>query len=465
METMPIHPAADLFPMLPASELQALADDIKANGQREPVVIWDGSVLDGRNRLAACRLAGVEPLTRTLDSCPDPLAFVLSLNLIRRHLDESQRGIVAAKVRPMLAEQAKARQVASQAKPGEKVGEKTGDKASPNLGSPEGKSADQAADMLNVGRGTVEAASKVLKHGAPELVSAVERGEVAVSAAAVLVSLPEDEQREIVAAGTDAIKAKVKTIRESKSKREPKAATPAKTPGQIAEEKIRAATTLGELDAAYQEASRAGLSDRECEGVADARQERGAELRAQTQTTAPAPAPAAAQPAPVEVSVPVAPPAPPPTPPRGQVDLFTQPSVAVCTQEPAPHPVSAETVTVSRSEWEALQADAAEARGLRQWRDGIAARAGAGDEASVGKVMRLIALSGSPNEHEAASAALKASRMIRERGLLVVTSVAASGSVEVSEDVFEAMSRATAASWDRFEQRLDDIFNAHRGKP
>jgi len=210
---LPIHPAADLFPMLPASELQALADDIRVNGQREPVVLWDGQVLDGRNRLAACDLAGVEPLTRTLDVCPDPLAYVLSTNLIRRHLTESQRAMVAAKVRPMLAEQAKARMLA---------GVRTDD-PTPNWGegAAKGESADQAADMLNVGRGSVERAAKVLRHGTPELVDAVERGDVAVSAAAAVASLPAEDQRDAVAGGAVAIREKAKAIREAKPKRSP----------------------------------------------------------------------------------------------------------------------------------------------------------------------------------------------------------------------------------------------------
>jgi hypothetical protein len=64
-----VHPAAALFPPMPADELQALADDIKKNGQRIPIAVTpDGVVLDGRNRLAACELAGVTPAT--LPSAP-----------------------------------------------------------------------------------------------------------------------------------------------------------------------------------------------------------------------------------------------------------------------------------------------------------------------------------------------------------------------------------------------------------
>ena len=55
------HPACLAFPMLPDAELQELADDIKLRGLMHAVVLHRGQVLDGRNRLAACEIAGVTP--------------------------------------------------------------------------------------------------------------------------------------------------------------------------------------------------------------------------------------------------------------------------------------------------------------------------------------------------------------------------------------------------------------------
>ena len=52
------HPLSEAFPLLEGEELQALADDIKANGLREKLVVYDGMILDGRNRYAACTMAG-----------------------------------------------------------------------------------------------------------------------------------------------------------------------------------------------------------------------------------------------------------------------------------------------------------------------------------------------------------------------------------------------------------------------
>lgn len=100
---MKVFPAADLFPMLPADELQQLVDDIAAHGLREAVVVAtiDGEemLVDGRNRLAACKMAGVEPTLRRLNG-EDPTAFVVSANINRRHMTKGQRAMAVAMIYP-----------------------------------------------------------------------------------------------------------------------------------------------------------------------------------------------------------------------------------------------------------------------------------------------------------------------------------------------------------------------------
>jgi ParB-like nuclease domain len=92
------HPIANIFPLMEGQEFKALVDDIKANGLREPVVIYEGKVIDGRNRYKACKELNLPtPTTKPYDG-GDPLGFVLSANLHRRHLNESQRAVVAAKL-------------------------------------------------------------------------------------------------------------------------------------------------------------------------------------------------------------------------------------------------------------------------------------------------------------------------------------------------------------------------------
>ena len=88
------HPAAD------DAELEALAADIRTNGCRVPVSICDDLLLDGRNRALACERAGVPVPWETLPAvgARDASLAVTSLNLQRRHMDESQRGLAAAKL-------------------------------------------------------------------------------------------------------------------------------------------------------------------------------------------------------------------------------------------------------------------------------------------------------------------------------------------------------------------------------
>jgi len=206
--TYPVHPAATLFPMMDAEALAALADDIREHGQREPVILFHGAVLDGRNRLRACELAGVEPRFESRDDIGDsPAAFVLSLNLLRRHLDESQRAMVGARAKPLFEAEASARQRGGQ-------GGILLPANLPGATGTRGEAREHAAAQVSVSPRSVEHASKVLAHGAPALVAAVDRGEVAVSTAAEIArALPVAEQTELVARGEKEILRASKEIR------------------------------------------------------------------------------------------------------------------------------------------------------------------------------------------------------------------------------------------------------------
>lgn len=90
MAELKVHPAAAVFPMLSEDELADLAEDIKANGLLHPIVLdAEGVVIDGRNRLAACKLAGIEPTFTSLNG-HDPVAFILSANVQRRQMSKGQ---------------------------------------------------------------------------------------------------------------------------------------------------------------------------------------------------------------------------------------------------------------------------------------------------------------------------------------------------------------------------------------
>ena len=98
-----VHPAADVFPMLAEDELKELAADIKANGLLQPIVVAeiDGEemLIDGRNRRAACKIAEVEPETVGLNGV-DPRAYIISVNIHRRHMTKGQQAMAVAMVYP-----------------------------------------------------------------------------------------------------------------------------------------------------------------------------------------------------------------------------------------------------------------------------------------------------------------------------------------------------------------------------
>lgn len=86
------HPAADAFPPMDADRLAEVKADIAANGQREPITLCDGMILDGRHRYQACVYLGIEPKFRDFDG--DPWAFAWSLNGARRDLEATVRGLI-----------------------------------------------------------------------------------------------------------------------------------------------------------------------------------------------------------------------------------------------------------------------------------------------------------------------------------------------------------------------------------
>ena len=201
----PIHPAATIFPMLPEPQLRELAEDIRINGQRDPVILWRGQLLDGRNRWMACDRAGVEPKIERRDNITDPVAFVVSVNIHRRHLDESQRAMAAARARTLLTQ------------PPEPEPQLSIEAA--NLPAPAGEPArpamtySDATAMLRVSERSVRHAKLVLATGIPELAQRVDAGQTAVSAAAAVATLPAGQQAEVVARGEKEIIAKAKEIR------------------------------------------------------------------------------------------------------------------------------------------------------------------------------------------------------------------------------------------------------------
>lgn len=193
---LPFHPLANLFPLIEDKDFADFVDDIRSKGVRDPILLFEGQILDGRNRYRAVKAlieGGSTDIKLPFDEFDEekdgkPLEYVISKNLRRRHLTESQRAYVAAKLANM-----------SQGRP-EKPANLPVLSEAPEA-STELPMIDQAtaAEMLSVSERSVRSAKRVQEQGVTELKEAVEHGEIAVSKAEKIAKLPQAEQKEEVA--------------------------------------------------------------------------------------------------------------------------------------------------------------------------------------------------------------------------------------------------------------------------
>ncbi len=168
------HPIANAFPLMEGDAFRELVEDMRKNGQQQPILTYEGKILDGRNRYRACLEAGEEPWTEPW-SGPSPVEAVLSLNLHRRHLTANQKATVAAELLPHMKAEAKRRQAHGQTAPGKHSGNKF-----PQRSEPERASEQAAQAVGGTNRKYVEKASR-LKEEEPETFEKVKRGEVGLS--------------------------------------------------------------------------------------------------------------------------------------------------------------------------------------------------------------------------------------------------------------------------------------------
>lgn len=188
--TFKIHPVAALFPMMTDAELEELAEDIEKHGLCQPIVLNrdESTVIDGRNRLRACQIAGANTgedylVTTALPEMTEGeiLDYVISANLHRRHLSAGQKAALAYKLKPMYAEAAKKRQRehggTAPGKPKETLVAN-----SPQVSEHERKSREQAAKAVgSSGRSVSD--FEAIKKEAPDLAEKVENNEMTLNAA------------------------------------------------------------------------------------------------------------------------------------------------------------------------------------------------------------------------------------------------------------------------------------------
>lgn len=173
-----LHDLCKLFPPMPEDQFNSLIDSIRDHGLLTPIMLHEGKILDGRHRYKACINLGIEPSFEDYEG-DDALGYVIALNLSRRHLDESQRAMIGARIANI------------------KLGDNQYKEGGP-IGLPT-VSNDEAAKRMSVGSMSVKRARKVLEKGTPELADAVDNGQIAVSVAAKIAEMEPEQQAKVIA--------------------------------------------------------------------------------------------------------------------------------------------------------------------------------------------------------------------------------------------------------------------------
>jgi hypothetical protein len=175
----------NIFPAAKAEDFNRLRDDSRDNGydQKQPVIVYEGEILDGWNRWTACSELKITPPTRQFDgSDTEAIALVMRTNK-RRNLNSGQWATIAVEAEDIMAAIA----VEAKARQGKRT-DLTSDKKLSEVPKQEhaDKTSTKAAELFNTNRTYVNQAAKI-KQAAPEVFEKVKAGTMTMQDAARVV--------------------------------------------------------------------------------------------------------------------------------------------------------------------------------------------------------------------------------------------------------------------------------------
>ena len=257
---------AYIDPLTP-DEHESLERSILDEGCRDALVLWGNILVDGHNRFGICQKHGLPFKTvqnERFQNMEDIHLWMIDQHLGRRSVSDFQRGVLALRKREIIAERraaAAAAVNAAKASAGEAAAEAPweGDtdpvvaQALANVPKVPDQALDTREALARAARlsaGQVKMIETIQEKAAPEVVAAVRAGELTLNAAAVVATLPMEEQQAVAAEGADGLKQAAKRVRDAKKK--PKAD---KAEKPMAEEGAEAAptATVEELQARVSE--------------------------------------------------------------------------------------------------------------------------------------------------------------------------------------------------------------------
>jgi len=169
-----IHQFAAEFPLMEGDEYEQFKDRMR-RGQQSPVIMLNGELLDGRNRLKACRELGIKTMAVEYRGEKTDEQLITDLNIHRRHLTASQRAAYGLRLLPLHEKEAKERKKAGVADHSEIIRS--------------GRAVDLAGAQVGVSGRYVEAANKIAQ-SSPELLPKLISGELTVPEAKKQIRTP-----------------------------------------------------------------------------------------------------------------------------------------------------------------------------------------------------------------------------------------------------------------------------------
>ncbi|MDR2325891.1 MAG: plasmid replication/partition related protein [Acidovorax sp.] len=254
---------AYIDPLTP-DEHEALERSILDEGCRDALVLWGNILVDGHNRFGICQKHGLPFKTiqnERFKNMEDIHLWMIDQHLGRRSVSDFQRGVLALRKREIIAERraaAAAAVNAAKAEAGEAAVEApwegdTDPVVAQALASVP-KVPEQALDTrealaraARLSAGQVKMIETIQEKAAPEVVAAVRSGELTLNAAAVVATLPMEEQQAVAAEGADGLKQAAKRVRDAKKK--PKADKAEKPMTEEGGEEAAAPASAEELQA------------------------------------------------------------------------------------------------------------------------------------------------------------------------------------------------------------------------
>ncbi|MBW0172651.1 MAG: plasmid replication/partition related protein [Hydrogenophaga sp.] len=214
---------AYIDPLTP-DEHDALERSLLTEGCRDALVLWGDVLVDGHNRYGICQKHGLPFQTvqnPNFQSLEDVHLWMIDQHLGRRSVSDFQRGVLALRKREILTER-RARFLAATPSPQDLPADADAlPAAAPAASStavPEPKPLRSREDIAKAARlssGQVVMIEKIQKQAAPELVQALKAGSISLNAAAVVASLPADEQKVAALAGKNELKLVAKRVRDA----------------------------------------------------------------------------------------------------------------------------------------------------------------------------------------------------------------------------------------------------------